>query len=390
MKKINFYLLEYAINYILRYKSKNIFISIVLTLLVAILASFFFVQNSLKLEFESTLDAQPQIIITNQKAGRDTTVDEKVIDKLLNINGVGDVVSRVWGYYDFSHMNAKFILVGIDEFENQDNATLASIAQNVDLNVSSMLVGQGVKKTLSNSYYRKYFNFILPDGESKKIYIAGTFKATTQFESNDMIVMNKDTLRNIFGYKKQEATDLAVTVNNPKEIASVILKIQNMYPTFKVVARKDLKTVLQSQFNTKSSLFLILFMVSLFTFFMIIYDKSSGLSSEEKKEIGILKAIGWRVEDVLKARFYEALILSFFSYIIGIIIALFFVYILNAPILKNIFIDYHTIENNFKLPFVLDYETLLLLFLLSVPVYLFATIIPSWRVATLDADEVIR
>ncbi|WP_457748280.1 ABC transporter permease [Sulfurimonas sp.] len=390
MKRINFHLLEYALNYILRYKSKNIFITVVLTLLIALLASFFFVQNSLKFEFESTLDAQAQIIVTNQKAGRDTTIDENIADTILNIKGVGNVVSRVWGYYDFKHMHARFILVGIDEFENQYNPTLADIAQNSELNASTMLVGEGVKKILAKSYYLDYFNFILPDLTVKKIYIAGTFKPATQLESNDMIVMNKETLRSIFAYKSDEATDLAVLVDNPIEVASVMLKIQNLFPTFKVVAREDLKMNLQSRFNYKSSIFLILFTISLFTFFMIVYDKSSGLSSEEKKEIGILKAIGWRVEDVLKARLYENFIISFFSYIFGIILALFYVYILNAPIITNMFVTYNDSGVDFRLPFVFNYEIFLLLFLLTIPVYLFATIIPAWRVATLDADEVIR
>jgi len=358
----------------------------VLALLVGILASFFFVENSLKYELESTLDLQPQIIITKQKAGRDTTVDEKDINVILNIKGVNDVLSRVWGYYRFK--DKRLILIGIDTFENQYDDILAKITKSTELNVSSMLVGEGVKKLFSQYYYHDYFNFILPDLSLKKIFIAGTFKATTKLESNDMVVMNKDTLRTIFGYQYNEATDLAVIVKNPEEVASIMVKLQNIFPTYKIVAKKDLRITLENRFNSKSSIFLILFIISLFTFFMIVYDKLSGLSSTEKNEIGILKAIGWRIEDVLQARFYEGLIISLSAYVVGIMAALLYVYMLDAPLVKNIFLSYNDMD--ISLPFIMDYETLFLLFLLSVPVYLFATIIPSWKVATLDADEVMR
>ena len=123
-----------------------------------------------------------------------------------------------------------------------------------------------------------------------------------------------------------------------------------------MITKDDLKISYQNIFNYKSGLFLALFVISLFTFFIIIYDKLSGLSSEEKREVGVLKAIGWRVEDVLKAKFYEGFIVSFFAYLLGLLLSFAFVYIFQAPLLKNIFIGYSELKPAFELPFVLDIQ----------------------------------
>jgi ABC-type lipoprotein release transport system permease subunit len=387
MKKINIYLLEYAISSLFRYRAKTLFSMLILTLMTALLASFLFVKNALMYELHTEFQALPEILVSNQKAGRYTTIDEAVAQNILALNGVGDVVSRVWGYYDF--FGKRLLLVGVDSFENHYNPLIAKTLQNRELNGSSIVIGEDVAKLFAQHYYFKEFHFIRPDGTVKNFSVSGLLPSQTQLASKDMVVLDKDALRDIFGFKRSEASDLRVKVNNPLEVGEIALKIQDMLPNAKVTTNKAMQLALQKRFDTKSSIFLMLFTITLFTFFMIIYDKSSGVSSEEKREIGILKALGWRVEDVLRVKFYEGLFISLLSYILGITIALVYVYVLGAPLIKDMFLSY--LDNGtISFVFVMDYETLFLLFLLSVPVYIAATIIPSWKIATIDADEVMR
>jgi ABC-type lipoprotein release transport system permease subunit len=387
---MNIYLVEYAINSLLRQKYKTIFVTAILTTLVFLLTSVFFITNSIKYELQSTVEALPEIVVQKIKAGRHYDLDSESVDDILEITGVNSAVARVWGYYYFANAGVNFTVVGIDEFEEQYKSSLSQIAKTFDFTADTMFVGEGVKRSMNESHYKEYFNFIKPDGTLKKMDISGVFDGDTQLESNDMIVVSKANARDIFDMSQAQATDIVVKVANVDEIQTVASKIKLMYPDSRVITKDDLKISYQNIFDYKSGLFLALFVVSLFTFFIIIYDKASGLSSEEKREIGILKAIGWRVDDVLKEKFYEGFIISFFAYLLGVFLSLGFVYILKAPLLQNIFTGYSELKTSFDLPFVFDIQTLALIFFLSVPIYIAATIIPSWRSATLEADEVMR
>ncbi|SFV58930.1 Protein of unknown function DUF214 [hydrothermal vent metagenome] len=390
--KLNLYLIEFAINALLRAKSKNIFILIVFTLLTSLLTAVFLITGSIRHELQSTVDALPQIIVQKIKAGRHYDIDTVVADEILTIAGVSEAIPRVWGYYYFENAGVNFSVVGIEQYEAQYKDSFSKLVEKFDFEElgNSMVVGQGVKKVMESSYYSDYFNFIKPDGSLKKVTVAGVFDGDTELESNDMILMSTQLVREIFDMQEDKATDIVVKVPNPEEVTTIASKIKLMYPDTRVISSTDLKISYQNIFDYKSGVFLALFVVALFTFFMIIYDKASGLSSEEKREIGILKAIGWRVDDILKEKFYEAFIVSFLAYLFGVLFAFGFVYLLQAPLLRDIFVGYSQLKTTFELPFVFEVQTLFLVFFLSVPIYIGATIIPSWRASTLEVDEVIR
>lgn len=392
--KINKYLIEYAINSLLRQKGKNIFILIIFTLLIALITSIFFISNSIKHELNLTIDKLPAITIQKLQAGKVVDIESSRADEIITIAGVEDVTSRVWGYYYFENAGVNFSIMGIDNYESQYTNSLTKIVNDTTktdiLDKDFMLVGTGVKKILKENYYNDYFNFITNDGSFKKIKIGGVFNSDIQLQSNDMIIVSKELAYEILGVEEDKSTDIVVKVSNPQELETIVNKIKLLYPDCRVITNEDFKVSYQNIFDYKSGLFLALFIISLFTFFIIIYDKTSGLTSSEKTEIGILKALGWKVDDILKEKFYESFIISFVSYILGVTIAFCFVYFLNAPLLRDIFEGYSQLKTTFNLPFVVDFQILTLVFFITIPIYIAATIIPSWKTATLDADEVIR
>lgn len=390
----NLLLFEYALNALKRRGAKNLFVVVIFSLLIALLSSIFFIANALKYELDTTVEALPEIIVQKIKAGRQYDIETDRADAISEIAGVESTLPRIWGYYYFENAGVNFSVVGVDLFEESYKKRLTDVIENITYEKfeqqPSMVVGAGVKEILQANYYRDYFNFIKPDGTFKKLHIAGTFDTRNALETNDIILVKKEIAREIFDIDEGYATDIIVKVPNPEEIPTIVQKIKMLFPDTRVVAKEDLKVSYQNIFDYKSGLFLSLFIIALFTFFIIIYDKVSGLSSEEKKEIGILKAIGWKIDDVLVEKFYEAGIISITSFLIGLTFAIFYVYGINAPLLKEVFVGYSTLKPPFNLPFILDTQTIMLTFFLTVPIYIAACIIPSWRAATLEADEVIR
>ena len=387
--KINLYLIEYALKSIFRNKLKNSFIFFIFTLLIFFLSSVFFITNSIKTELNATVDSLPQITIQQLNGGRISNIESYKADDILAITGVQSVNARVWGYYYFANAGANFTIIGLDSFETQYKDLFTKLVQNHPIE-DGMIIGEGVKNLIKDHYYDKYFNFIKNNGEIKKLDIIGVFNSELSFEANDIIVTTKENAYDILGIEEEKATDLVVSISNPEEIDTIKNKILTLFPDTRVITNNDLKVSYQNIFDYKSGIFLALFSIAIFTFFMIVFDKATGVTSNEKKEIGILKSLGWSIDDILKEKFYESFLLSFMAYLLGISLALFFVYILQAPLLKEIFMGYSNLKPEFVLPFTLDFQTLFLVFFLSVPVYVLSTIIPSWKIATLDAWEVIR
>ena len=379
---------------LVKHKSKHFAIFLISIFIVFLTSSILFIKNSLQKEISQALENQSDFIIQKTIANKIKDIDTSLIDKFYEINGVSKVTQRVYGQYYFMPENVYFTIIGIDFFEETTNQNLKELLNFLNiskfLEKDSMIIGNGVKKVLDKYAYFDSYDFKLENENSKNIKIFKDLPKEANLIANDLIIMDINIAKKILDIKPDFATDIILDVPNPLERQNVKEQILLKESNIRILQKDELKKEYENMFNYKGGIFLILFIVVIFTFILVLYQRYSMISSNDKREIGILKAVGWSIKDIIKLKIIENFIVAFMAFIIGVIFAYIFVFILQAPILKNIFIGFSNIKNDFILNQNIKISNLITLFLFFMVPFLSAVLIPVWKIAVIDATKSMK
>ncbi|MFW2443186.1 ABC transporter permease [Aliarcobacter butzleri] len=379
---------------LVKHKSKHFAIFLISIFIVFLTSSILFIKNSLQKEILQALENQSDFIIQKTVANKIKDIDSSLIDEFYEINGVSKVTQRVYGQYYFMPENVYFTIIGIDFFEETTNQDLKELLNFLNiskfLEKDSMIIGNGVKKVLDKYAYFDSYDFKLENENSKNIKIFKDLPKEANLIANDLIIMDINIAKKILDIKPDFATDIVLDVPNPLERQNVKEQILLKESNIRILQKDELKKEYENMFNYKGGIFLILFIVIIFTFILVLYQRYSMISSNDKREIGILKAVGWSIKDIIKLKIIENFIVAFMAFIIGVIFAYIFVFILQAPILKNIFIGFSNIKNDFILNQNIKISNLITLFLFFMVPFLSAVLIPVWKIAVIDATKSMK
>lgn len=377
-----------------KHKSKHIAIFIISILIVFMISSVLFISNSLKKEVFSTLNNQSDFVIQKTNNGKIFDTPISWIDDFSSINGVKNIQQRVYGQYYFMPENVYFTIIGVDFFEENTNKNIKELLS--VLNISdflqndSMIIGNGIKKIFEKYHYFDSYDFKLLNKQSLNLKIFKDLPQEANLVANDLIIMDINLAKKILNINEENSTDIVLNVPNDLEKQNIKEQLILKHSNIRILQKEALKKEYENMFNYKGGIFLVLFIVVIFTFILILYQRYSMISSSDKKEIGILKAVGWSIKDIIKLKIIENFIIGFMAFIIGVIVAYIFVFILNAPVLKNIFIGFSNVQNDFILNANIEFSTLITLFLFFIIPFLSAVLIPVWKIAVIDANESMK
>ncbi len=390
-KQIN--ILDYALSSIWRRKFKNLSVMSVFAAVIFLLASFQMVTSALTEAARDALVETPEITIQRMSAGRQEKIPLSYGDQLSSIFGIRKIIPRVWGYYfDETHL-ANYTIMGLDTTAmpqgDKLHLTLSEGRFPKPEETEGVVVGRSIYNILKLDE-RRLFSLFRPDLTQATFQVFGVFNSNTDLLTNDLIVMNTETARDLFAFEPDMATDFAIYVANPSEIENIAKKIASLLSDTRVVTKPQIQKTYQVVFNWRSGFGSICLLTALFAFAILAWDKASGLSPEEKREIGILKILGWETSDILAIRFWESFWVAGVAFIGGCILAFIHVAYLGAALFRPVMVGWSVLYPPFNLAPVVSFADLLLIFSFSVLPYLAATIIPAWRSATVPPDSAIR
>ncbi|HFQ81262.1 MAG TPA: FtsX-like permease family protein [Desulfobacterales bacterium] len=389
-KQLN--ILDYALQGLWRRRLKTGGIVVIFSAVIFLAASFQFTIKALNNLVDQDLRATPEIVIQKMSAGRQESIPLNYIKKLKGIWGIRRVVPRIWGYYFDATTKANYTVIGL----NYSKMPMGGLLDKALIKGSHLpgpgeaLIGTGVKEVLRLPDKGAMLSLFRPDYSLKALKVSGVFMPSTDILTTDTILMNLPDSRDLFAIKPGLVTDLCVYVANPREVTTIARKIAARLPDTRVVPKSQIKETYREVFGWRGGFASICLLTAIAAFIIFAWDKASGMNPDEKREVAILKVIGWQTADILSLRFYEGFIVSSLSFLLGCTLAYAHVAFMGAGLFRPILTGWSVIQPRIMLRPALEFSDILLIFSLVVPPYMAATIVPAWRSAIIPPDAAVN
>ncbi|MEJ1297401.1 MAG: FtsX-like permease family protein [Candidatus Sedimenticola sp. (ex Thyasira tokunagai)] len=368
------YLVDYTVSSLLRRKGKNLGLLMVYTMIVFLLASVMLFTHALRQEAETILQQSPEIIVQRTVAGRHALIPSGYLDKIGEIRGVVSKKGRLWGYFYDPTVKANYTVM---------------VKEELQLTTAEVVIGAGIARTQGIGV-GDYFSFRADNGNTYSFQVKALLDEASELVTTDLVLMAGKAYRVMTGVPEGQFTDIVLSVRNPREVRKVAEKLVQRLPDTRPILREEILRTYGSIFSWRQGIVFVLLAGAVLAFIIFAWDKASGLSAEEKREIGILKAVGWETGDVLHMKFWEGAIISLSAFILGYVAAYLHVFYSSAVLFEPVLKGWATLYPQFRLVPFIDGLQIATLFFFTIFPYVVATIIPIWKASVTDPDAIMR
>jgi ABC-type lipoprotein release transport system permease subunit len=380
-------LLVHALESVSRRWARSIALGGGLAFAVALVAAVLFMTGALRAEADRARAAQPDIVVQRLVGGRPTTVPRARAFELRDIPSVRAVVPRVWGYVFLPSLQGNVTIIGTaGERLSIANGVLAE-GRDLAPGRHEMIVGAELARLLG---MRPGDELRLPSPGAHAMKLVGTFRSKLDLWTADVVLCDEADARALLAIPDDDATDIALTLANPAEAKVVAKTIIERMPGARVIERELLERVYHLAYGRRAGLVLGAAIPAILALLVLAWDRASGLGPDERREIAILKAVGWSTADVLWAKLFESVLVGAAATAAGLVLGYAWVFWLGAPGLRPALVGWSVLYPRAALTPAVDFAELLGASLAVLGPYVALSVVPAWRAATTDPLDAMR
>jgi len=383
---LNQNILNFAFILLKKDYKKEFLVFIVLALIIFFITFFILLFESLKYQELQKIESGFDITISNQDSGYWSKTPTSWYDTISSIEGISLIYPIIKGEYYLRASQTKIEVLGFDPFLQTNLSKDLFLVLPFDkwFEDSMMITTKRVKQILQSLYYIEDFNFFTKSKKKINLKIANKTISSILLNNENTIITTNEIVKSIFDYDDEEVSLYAINVKNPLELSTIIQKLEFLFPFSIITNKEDLKRDIFVKYSYYNQFFLIVLSSSLLAFLVLLYTKGSVISNEDKKEILLLRAVGWRINQIVMIKLVQSSYIGILAFIFGFLLALF---ILHSSFIENLSVL--IFDKTINILYI-DFYLISIVFLLTIPFYIGANIFPAWKIATQETTGILR
>lgn len=356
------------------------------------------ISQAIQSDAEISLECGADLYVSGEQFDRPHAIPWRAADRIREIDGVEQVIPRIVGNKSLGSNREQAVVVGMPAESFPDTVNCVNGRLFTAGSKAELVIGSDLARRLKLKPGDKIPPFYHSRQGESVSHVVGVFHSDVAMWQAHVIFTSLETAAEIFD-QQGLATDLLVDCKEGYD-ASVYRQInQNISLQaagsplgvhIRCVTRQQLAAVLPTGLLRREGVFNIHFMLACVTGTLVILVTSGFGLSERRREIGILKALGWQTDEVLLRSLVESLLLSLLGAALAIVVTYLWLRGLNGFWVASVFLPGVDAYPSFRVPFRLTFMPALLACIFSVVMVLSGTLYATWSAATAAPKEAMR
>ncbi|HWB09546.1 MAG TPA: FtsX-like permease family protein [Pirellulales bacterium] len=353
--------------------------------------------GGLAVEARHSIDDGADLYVTGRQFGRSVPVPLEAAEEIAALPGVTDAVPRIVGKMNIGQERHSAVVVGLPADRLQPMAPFLDGRLFSDNKANELVVGSALASRLK----LKVGSFIPPFYQNRRgehvSNVVGIFSFEAPLWQANMLFVSFDTAARLFD-QPNRATEVLVycRAGTQEELArSISRKLHWSEPDgsrldVRVTGRAELNSLWASAAAHRDGVFHLHWMLAVSVAILAVLVTSAFGSTQRRSEVGILKAIGWRTDEILLRSAVESLLLSLTGASLAVLLNWLWLRGLNGYGIARLFLPSLGVDPQVRVPFRLFPVPIVLGVLLSWIVVTSGSLYATWRTAMTPPGSVLR